>query len=140
MLVISIGKVKDRNISALIDEYAKRIKRLEFLELKDSGKEKEGERIIQALEKIKDRYVFVLSEEGRQLGSVELAEKLKGIDKVPVFVIGGPDGLSDAAKKKGDFIFSLSRMTFTHEMARLFLTEQLYRSSSILENKRYHRE
>jgi 23S rRNA (pseudouridine1915-N3)-methyltransferase len=56
-----------------------------------------------------------------------------------VFVIGGPFGLSKELKQKADFLFSLSQMTFTHEMARLFLQEQVYRALSIINNKNYHK-
>ncbi|MCM2325898.1 MAG: 23S rRNA (pseudouridine(1915)-N(3))-methyltransferase RlmH [Candidatus Woesearchaeota archaeon] len=139
MKIICVGKIKDKNIISLIDEYSKRIDRTTFIEIKDSDPMKEGEKIIETLEKIKDKHVFVLSEEGREFSSIEFAQKLKKIEKEIVFVIGGPFGLSDEVKKKADVLFSLSRMTFTHEMARLFLIEQVYRAISINDGKKYHK-
>jgi 23S rRNA (pseudouridine1915-N3)-methyltransferase len=139
MRIICVGKIKERSIDLLINEYAKRVDRLTFIELKDSDPIREGEKIIETLSKIKDKHVFVLSEEGKEFSSVEFAQKIKKIEKEIVFVIGGPLGLSEEVKKKADVLFSLSKMTFTHEMARLFLVEQVYRAVSINEGKKYHK-
>jgi 23S rRNA (pseudouridine1915-N3)-methyltransferase len=133
MRIIAIGKLKEKWISEGIYEYAKRIKNLEITEIKDS----KGEDGI--LESIREsEKLVVLSEEGKMFGSVEFAELIKQ-DKL-VFVIGGPDGFTTKTKSKARYILSLSKMTFTHEMARLFLIEQIYRAQSINDNKNYHRK
>lgn len=137
--VISVGKIKEKSIIELINEYSKRIN-VEFTELKDSNKETEGKKIIEILDKMNSKYVFVLSEEGKEFTSVEFSQKIKKIEQPIIFVIGGPTGLSDEVKKRTDFLLSLSKMTFTHEMAKLFLVEQIYRAMSIIENKNYHKQ
>ncbi len=136
--IICIGKVREKSILETINEYSKRID-LEIIELKDSNPAEEGKKILEKLDKINSKYVFVLSEEGKELSSVEFSQKLKKIEQPVIFVIGGPYGLSDEAKKKADFLISLSKMTFTHEMARLFLVEQIYRAESIIDGKKYHK-
>ena len=83
----------------------------------------------------------MLGEEGQQINSIEFSNKLKKLDldgKTIVLVIGGPFGLSEEVKQKADCLMSLSKMTFTHEMARLFLAEQLYRSFMIINNRSYY--
>lgn len=128
--LISVGKIKETFVLEGFNEFAKRIK-LEHTVLKDSNPEKESKLI---LSKVKE---FVcLSEEGVEMTSVEFS---KFLDVNMTFVIGGPDGLSDEVKKKASKVISLSKMTFTHDMARLFFVEQLYRAVSIKEGKKYHR-
>ena len=144
--IICVGKIKDAAINQLIKDYAGRIShdsRLEIIEIKDSDPEEEGKKIIDHLDKIKDSmYVFALSEEGKQPSSVELSEKIKQRSlesKTVVFIIGGPFGLIEDVKRKADSVLSLSSMTFTHEMCRLFLLEQIYRSISIIKGRSYHK-
>jgi len=139
--IISVGKIKDKSIQTIIDYYSKQISRIEFLEIKDSDKELEGQKIIEVLDKIHDKYVYVLTEEGMQYDSVAFSKELKkiGMDRTLVFIIGGPNGISDELKEKGDFLFSLSNMTLTHEMAKMFLVEQIFRAQSIIDGKSYHR-
>jgi 23S rRNA (pseudouridine1915-N3)-methyltransferase len=144
--LLCIGKIKDSSLLSLIQDYSTRISheaKLDVLEIKDSNVSEEGKKIIESLDKIKDnKYVFTLSEEGKEFTSVELSERVKRIvldNKQIVFIIGGPFGLSEDVKKKADLILSLSKMTFTHEMARLFLLEQVYRAISIIKNKNYHK-
>jgi 23S rRNA (pseudouridine1915-N3)-methyltransferase len=145
--VICVGKLKEKNILNLCSDYSKKINydaKLELLELKDSNPLEEGKKIIENLDKIKDnKFVFILSEEGKEYTSIDFSEKTKKMDlenKLIVFVIGGPFGLSQEVKKKADMLLSLSKMTFTHEMARLFLLEQIYRGVSIIKNKSYHKQ
>jgi len=140
--IISVGKIKEKNIQQQIDYYSKQIPRIEFFEIKDLGKEDEGKKILELISKIKDNYVFVLSEEGHQFDSVSFSKELQkiGLDHEIIFVIGGPEGISIDLKKSSDFILSLSNMTFTHEMAKLFLVEQIYRAQSIINGKKYHKE
>ena len=85
-------------------------------------------------------YVIVLSEEGKQFSSQEFSAvidqaQLKGNIK---FIIGGTYGLDNKVKKRADILLSFSKMTFTHEMIRVFLIEQIYRAFTILKNKEYH--
>jgi 23S rRNA (pseudouridine1915-N3)-methyltransferase len=139
--IISIGKIKNQYIQALINYYSKQIPRIEFIEVKDTDKESEGNKITQIIDKINNKYVYCLTEEGMQFDSVAFSNDLKKIsmDHELIFIIGGPDGISDNLKKQSDFLLSLSSMTYTHEMAKLFLVEQLFRAQSIINKKSYHR-
>jgi len=130
--LICVGKVKEPYIKEGINEYAKRLNRFEIIEIKDSNPEKESKEIIS---EIKNEKVYLLDEKGKELDSHEFSELIKKGDKL-AFVIGGPDGFDENLKKKYPSI-ALSKMTFTHEMARLFFVEQLYRAST--KNKNYHK-
>ena len=108
-----------------------------------SGKavEAEGELILARVDK--SEMVVLLDERGRQLGSRDLADKLAqwqtdGRDLC--FVIGGPDGVSDACRQRADFTWSLSRLTLPHGLARVLLAEQLYRAHSLQAGHPYHRD
>ena len=138
--LISVGKVKEKSIQNIINDFSKRIN-ISFIEIKDSNKKKEAEKLIEIIEKINNKFLFVLSEEGEQLSSIEFSKKIKilSLEKEIVFVIGGPEGLDDLIKNKADLLFSLSKMTLTHEMAKLFLIEQIYRAVSIIQGKKYHK-
>ncbi len=138
--IIVVGKIKDRGLQSKITEFTKWVSRyakLEIVELRDSNIEQEGEAILKCLGKDKT-FVFTLSEEGKEFTSNEFSQKLTGIDKKMTFIIGGPFGLSQAVKQRADCLFSLSQMTFTHEMARLFLLEQIYRAIDIAKGGKYH--
>ncbi len=139
--VIAVGKLKNTHWRALAEDYAVRIRRqakLEVVEVRDADPAKEGERLRAALETAKPDRVFILSEEGAGMTSRQLATSL---DEDPggsyAFVIGGAYGLSDEVKVAGR-LFSLSAMTYTHEMARVVLLEQLYRALSINAGSGYH--
>ena len=138
---IFIGRLKDRSIQARCDEFAKWLSpyaKLETVELPDSTVEKEGKAILKALEKEHGSAVIVLSEEGREFTSVQFAKKLGSFDRKTVFVIGGPLGLAPEVKTRADLLWSLSPLTFTHELARLLLFEQLFRATNILHGGNYH--
>ncbi|WP_176011879.1 23S rRNA (pseudouridine(1915)-N(3))-methyltransferase RlmH [Victivallis sp. Marseille-Q1083] len=138
--LISIGRFKDRHLQAKAEEFLKWLSpyaKVELLELRDSTKEKESQAILKALDKSKE-FVIVLSEEGRECTSVEFAGLLNRIDRKITFVIGGPYGMTPELKAQADLLLSLSKLTFTHEMARLFLLEQLYRAISITNGGKYH--
>ena len=140
--IIAVGKTKDRGLQSKINEFAKWISRyakLEIIELRDSNVEKEGMAILKSLGKDK-AFVFALSEEGKEFTSKKFSQKLTGIDQKLVFIIGGPFGLSPEVKQRADCLFSLSQMTFTHEMVRLFLLEQIYRAIDIARGGKYHNE
>ncbi len=138
---VFIGKLKDRAMQSRCDEFAKWLSpyaKLEVVELPDSTVEKEGQAILKALEKERNSAVLVLSEEGREFTSVQFAERLGGFDRKVVFVIGGPYGLAPEVKARADLLWSLSKLTFTHELARLLLFEQLFRANNLLHGGNYH--
>ncbi len=153
---VVVGKIKEKYFTDAIKEYSKRLSRyckLEIVELADEKtpdgaseaeevaiREKEGERILKALKD--DAYVIALAIEGKMLDSVELSQK---IDRLGVsgtshiaFVIGGSLGLAPAVMKRADYALSFSRMTLPHQLMRVVLLEQLYRSYRILTNEPYH--
>jgi len=151
--LVCVGKLAEAWQREAAADYAGRLQRyfpLEIIELKEEkgGRKgditgllrREGERI---LEKVPEQSLLVvLDERGRDLSSEQLAEKL-GEEMLHggrdwCLVIGGPYGLDSAIKQRADLQLSLSKMTFTHQMARLFLLEQLYRGSTILRNEPYH--
>ncbi len=146
-----IGKTRDRNAAALIDDYLGRIKRYapyELSELKErsGGEEKrlagiESQMLISAIER--DDYVTLLDEEGDELNSPQFAEfigerRLAGTKRL-AFVIGGFAGVSEEVKQRADLRLALSRMTMTHELARVILTEQIYRAFTLLAGLPYHK-
>ena len=155
--VICVGKLKEKYWTDAIAEYSKRLKRFcsfDIIELKESRlpdkagpaeeqqvKESEGEEI---LKKIKDNmYVIALEVQGKKLSSEKLAEKmekltLQGHSNI-AFVIGGSLGLSQAVSRRADFSLSFSDMTFPHQMMRVILLEQIYRSFKINHNETYHK-
>jgi 23S rRNA (pseudouridine1915-N3)-methyltransferase len=149
--LVCVGKLAEKWQQIAAADYAARLHRyfpFETVELKEekgkgSPKEiskREGERI---LEKVPDQSLLVvLDEQGRQCSSEQLAERLSaemlhgGRDWC--FVVGGPYGVSPAVRERANLVLSLSKMTFTHQMARIFLLEQLYRACTILRNEPYH--
>lgn len=151
--LLAIGKTDSKHLQALIAEYEKRLGfyiKFEFEVIpdiknsknlsEDQQKQKEGELI---LSKLSPTDVLVLLDEnGKQNHSVEFANYLQkhmnsGIKQL-VFVIGGPYGFSPEVYKKSNGKLSLSKMTFSHQMIRLFFIEQLYRGFTILRNEPYH--
>ena len=141
--VLVIGKLKDKNFQSRIVEYSKWLtqnNKIEILELPDSTKEKENELLLKHIEKENHAYIVALSEDGKELTSRELASKLGAIQQKIVFIIGGPYGLTNEVKQRADFLWSLSKLTFTHEFARLILLEQLFRASNIQMGGSYHND
>lgn len=153
--LISIGKTDEKSLGLLIEKYVKRLKyyiKFEFViisDLKNSKnlsleqqKEKEGELILKSLQN--SDTVVLLDENGKEYSSVLfskfLAKKMLSGTKNLVFVIGGPYGFSDAIYKRANDKVSLSKMTFSHQMVRLFFVEQVYRAFTILKNEPYHHE
>lgn len=146
-----IGKTKDRHCAALIADYLDRIKRFascEVSELKEQGS-KDDKRVIAAesvklLDAVeKDDFVVLLDERGREMTSPELAEfvaaRQQAATKRLAFVIGGFAGVSDEVRRRANMQLSLSRMTFPHELARVVLTEQIYRAFTLLGGLPYHK-
>ena len=141
-----IGKTKDKNWKALQDEYLRRLShfvKCEVTELKDTGDgaEIEGERILAALNQ--KTFAVLLDVKGESISSPELAEKIErwqnmGLKEVS-FVIGGADGVSRRVAETADVSLSLSFLTFTHEMARAVMLEQLYRAYTIIKGFPYQK-
>ncbi|MGA9325782.1 MAG: 23S rRNA (pseudouridine(1915)-N(3))-methyltransferase RlmH [Salegentibacter sp.] len=151
--LLCIGKTDNGELQQLLDVY---IKRLQFytkfdLEIipdlkkaknldENQQKSKEGELILAKLQN--SDFVVLLDENGKQFSSEAFAEYLQkrmnsGLKQL-VFLIGGPYGFSEEVYKRADAKISLSKMTFSHQMVRLFFTEQVYRGFTILKNEPYH--
>ena len=153
--ILAIGKTDNKQLITLIDDYSKRLQHYIKFELdiipdlknvknlsEKQQKEKEGELI---LKKISPTDVLVLLDEnGKQFTSMEfsryLQKKMNSGIKQLIFVIGGPYGFSDTVYQKSQGKISLSKMTFSHQMIRLFMVEQLYRGFTILKNEPYHHQ
>ncbi len=151
--LLAIGKTDNKNLQSLIDEYTKRlsfyikfdleiipdIKNVKNLS-ESQQKEREGELILSKISPADQ--LILLDENGRGVSSVgfsdELQKKMNSGVKTLVFVIGGPYGFSEAVYAKASGKISLSAMTFSHQMVRLFFIEQLYRGFTILRNEPYH--
>ncbi len=155
--IICVGKIKENFYTQAIDEYSKRLSRyckLETVELADEKtpdnasdtqniriKEKEGKKILSVIQE--DDYVCALAIQGKMLDSVELSEYIDrlGIDghSSIAFVIGGSLGLSEEVLARADMKLSFSKMTFPHQLMRVILLEQIYRSYRIMKNEPYHK-
>ena len=139
--IIVIGKLKDKAMQARCDEYAKWLGgygKLEIRELPDSTVEKEGQTIQKELEKDHGAFVVALSEEGKEYTTADFAAFIGKIDRKIIFIIGGPYGLAQGIRRKADLLWSLSKLTFTHEIARLLLFEQLFRVLNLNAGGHYH--
>lgn len=152
---MAVGRTATDYLRTATDDYVRRASRympVEFVIIPDIKtsrtldegvqKEREGAKIIEGLQP-GDR-VVLLDEHGRQMTSREFAgfiEKsaVAGLKRI-VFVIGGPYGFSDEVHRRADSELSLSRMTFSHEMVRLFFAEQVYRAMTILRGEPYHHD
>ncbi|MAB48829.1 MULTISPECIES: 23S rRNA (pseudouridine(1915)-N(3))-methyltransferase RlmH [Winogradskyella] len=151
--LIAIGKTDNKNLQTLIEDYKKRLShyiKFEFEIIPDlknvkhlseeQQKEKEGELILAKTQN--SDVLILLDENGKQMDSVAFSNYLQkhmnsGI-KTLIFVIGGPYGFSEEVYKRANGKLGLSKMTFSHQMVRLFFTEQLYRGFTILKNEPYH--
>lgn len=139
-----VGRLKNKALAQLCDDFTKRLARrgsLQIVEFKDGSLSSESDRLRTALAAKQDHEVFVLAEEGRAYSSHEFAEKLQLHRGKPLlFIIGGAYGMEPALKQMGHHLIALSPLTFTHEMARFLLLEQLYRAVSIVQGGQYHHE
>ncbi|MGD1899370.1 MAG: 23S rRNA (pseudouridine(1915)-N(3))-methyltransferase RlmH [Phormidesmis sp.] len=134
--IVAVGKVKKAWLKEGIALYAKRLPEIELIEIKDSGKKKEADKLLSMIS-AQERLV-VLTEYGKERDSTSFAKWLgQEAFGTLVMFIGGPEGVCDRLKKYP--MISLSAMTFPHEMARLMLVEQLYRAKTILQNGSYHK-
>ena len=139
--VLVIGKMKDRALGARADEFLERCRaygKTEMVELPDSDVTREGKALLRELDKEKSSCIIVLSEEGKLLTTEAFASYISAADRKIVFVIGGPFGLAPEVKSRASLLWSLSPLTFTHEMARLLLCEQLYRALNFNAGGSYH--
>ncbi|MBP6001753.1 MAG: 23S rRNA (pseudouridine(1915)-N(3))-methyltransferase RlmH [Flavobacterium sp.] len=153
--LLAIGKTDNKNLQALIDEYSKRLSFYIKFEMElipdiknvknlseNQQKEKEGEQILARLSATDQ--LILLDENGKTFSSVGfsdyLQKKMNAGIKTLVLVIGGPYGFSEEVYAKAQGKISLSEMTFSHQMVRLFVIEQLYRGFTILKNEPYHHQ
>ncbi|MGM0635044.1 MAG: 23S rRNA (pseudouridine(1915)-N(3))-methyltransferase RlmH [Bacteroidota bacterium] len=153
--LLVVGKTDDKKITELIADYQKRINHfckfsmVVIPDLKktknlnqEQQKQKEGELILAKIQA--SDYVVLLDENGKEFSSVGFSKwmqkQLNSGKKQLVFVIGGPYGFSDAVYEKANQKIALSQMTFSHQMVRLFFTEQVYRAFSIIHNLPYHHQ
>lgn len=153
--LLVVGKTTDKHLDTLIQDYVGRIKHYMPFELEvipelknaksltfEQQKEREGELIVRALRD--GDYLVLLDEGGRELRSMEFAQyldrKQAAVARRLVFVVGGPYGFSEQVYALAKEKLSLSKMTFSHQMVRLFITEQIYRAMTILRGEPYHHE
>lgn len=155
--ILTVGKIKESYLREAVQEYSKRLGRycrLEILETADEKtpdrletaaaqqvREREGERLLKRLPA--DSYVITLEILGRQLSSEKFAQKIdnlavQGVSHI-VFVIGGSLGLGRNIREKSDFALSFSEMTYPHQLMRVILLEQIYRSYRIINKEPYHK-
>ncbi len=155
--VLCVGKIKEKFYTAAVDEYVKRLSRyskVEIAEVQDEktvegASEKEEERVRdiegrRLLSRISDgAYVIALAIEGESMSSVKLAARLEALaasgTSHMVFVIGGSLGLSSEVMKRSDMQLSFSKLTFPHQLMRVILLEQIYRSFRIIRGEPYHK-
>ncbi len=155
--VISVGKLKEKYLKQAIDEYSKRLTRyckIDIIELPDEKtpdnasqivedgiRDKEGERILKYVKE--DAFVVTLEIKGKLLTSEELADKIEtlGIQGTShiIFIIGGSIGLGNEVLKRSNYALSFSKMTFPHQLMRVILLEQIYRSYRIINHEPYHK-
>ena len=143
ILIICVGKVKEKYLRDAISDYEKRISKyykIDIIEVNDSNMKEEAIKIKQHIKS--NDYVITLEIDGKELNSMEFSEL---IDKTLTnysditFIIGGSYGLDDSIKKLSNYKLSFSKMTFPHQLFRLVFLEQLYRSFKILNNEAYHK-
>lgn len=155
--VLCVGKIKEKYLQQGIAEYSKRLGRyikLDILEVPDEKtpdrasaaqeaqiRDIEGERLLKHIRP--DDFVVTMAIDGKMLDSVELSRQIEtwGVQGKShlVFVIGGSLGLSKAVLQRGDYALSFSRLTFPHQLMRMILLEQIYRSYRIMNHEPYHK-
>lgn len=155
--ILTVGKIKEKYLRDAIAEYSKRLSRyckLEIIEtadektpdnasetVEDSIRNKEGERLLKYIKD--DAFVITLEIAGEQLTSEKFAEKINNLgirgNSHIQFVIGGSIGLGKEVLKRSDYALSFSKMTFPHQLMRIILLEQIYRSYRILNHEPYHK-
>ena len=140
--IICVGKLKEKYLVNACLEYTKRISKytkIEIIELKDSNIKEERDNILKYINK---EFIITLEIEGNMLDSPTLAHKIDNIfltNPNITFIIGGSDGLHEDIKKISNYKLSFSNLTFPHQLFRVMLLEQIYRSFKILNNETYHK-
>ncbi len=150
--LLVVGNIKERYFKEAINEYLKRLSKYSKVEIKEVEelklqnrkeeeiKEKEGEELLKYIKR--DQFVILLDLNKKELTSEEFAYKINELISLGkgdiVFVIGGSLGLGENIKKRGDYFVTFSKLTFPHQMIRLFLLEQIYRSFKIINRETYH--
>ena len=141
--IICLGKIKEKYLTDMIDDYYKRIKKytkIEIIELKDTNIKEESNLI---LSKINGDYVILLDREGNELNSLDFKDKILYLQnysrKNITFIIGSSEGVDISVKDKVNEIISFSHLTFPHGLFRAILLEQIYRSFKIINNETYHK-
>ena len=154
-ILILVGKTADKHFQAGISDYAERISHYMPFEIvtipelrntkslsEEQQKTAEGELIMRQIQT--SDTVVLLDEHGKEFTSMEFSryieKKTHNVPKRLAFVVGGPYGFSEDVKQRANEKISLSKMTFSHEMVRLFFVEQIYRAMTILNNEPYHHE
>ena len=143
--ILCIGKLKERYWTDAVAEYVKRLSKYCTLHIEELREEatpdREGEGLLKRIKE--DAYVIALEIEGASLDSVELSQKIQELGLSGrsnlAFVIGGSDGLSQGVRARADFKLSFSKMTFPHQLMRVILLEQIYRSFKIARGETYHK-
>ena len=155
--LITVGKIKEKYLKDAIAEYSKRLSKyckLDIIEVSDEKtpdqasetveegiRSKEGEKILRYIKD--DMYVITLEIAGKMLTSEELAERIEKLEiqgkSSIAFVIGGSIGLGKEVLKRSDYALSFSKMTFPHQLMRVILLEQVYRSYRIMNGEPYHK-
>jgi 23S rRNA (pseudouridine1915-N3)-methyltransferase len=151
--IISVGHKMPAWVETACQEYAKRMPRelsLDIIEIKPekraAGNSTENIQLIEAkriIEALGKDYCVALDERGGEVGTLQLADKLRDWQsqgRDVALVIGGADGLHASVKQKADWLWALSKLTLPHAMVRVLLAEQLYRAHSVISNHPYHRE
>ena len=153
VVVLGIGKTNEKYLEEGVSIFEKRLKHYTNFEMKlvpDVKKyvnasdllEKEGEAFLQYIEK--EDFLILCDERGKRMTSVGLADFLEkqqvNATRRLVFLIGGAFGIGNNLRERADFLMSLSDLTFSHQMIRLFLVEQIYRAFTIIRNEKYHNE
>ena len=142
--ILAVGKLKEKFLIDGVSEYLKRIKIFAKIEIREVSECRtiadEGKKLLAQIDK--NSWLCVLDVGGKFMSSEKFAEKiaelnLRGVSNI-TFIIGGAYGLSDEVRNAADFLLSLSEMTFTHQMTRLILIEQIYRAFKINRGEPYH--
>lgn len=146
--IVCVGKIKEKYFISAINEYLKRLSKYTKISIVEIADEPSVEKALKIegkkiLSKIKDdEYVIALDIDGKSISSLEFAKKVDSVflnfSKL-TFVIGGSYGLSKEVKDRSNYLLSFSKMTFPHQMFRVILLEQIYRSYKINNNESYHK-
>ena len=141
--IICVGKLKEKYLVELVNDYKKRINKyhkLEIIEIPDCDIKTEENKILSLIE---NEFVITLDINGKMLTSEELSTKLNSLftsgKSNIIFVVGSSDGLGENIKKRSDLSLSFSKMTFPHGLFRGILLEQIYRAFKIINNEKYHK-